>query len=103
VIVDTVTERRSVLRLFGERVWVVTWRSVQDSDVRGVSLLNREMRAGTAMLGADRFSFVVRWRGDLRRKTLRVRHAFDNKRHAVDNDMVTPLSVMQLAELTSTD
>jgi hypothetical protein len=103
VIVDAITERRSVLRFFGERIWIVRWRSVQNPGVRGISVLNREMRVGTASLGADRFSFVVRWRGDLRRRTLRVRHPSDNKRRAVHNDMVTPLSVVQLSELTSTD
>ena len=93
VVVDTISLRRSVLRFFGERIWVVTWRSVHDPLERGVTRLTRDMRAGSASVGGESFSFLVRWRGDLRRPTLRPH----------DDEVVSPLSVMQLARLSSSD
>ena len=92
IVVDTVVQRSRFL-LFGSRTWVVTWRSLHKPLQRGVSVLTREVEAGSAALGAERFSFEVSWRADLRRPILR----------SYENDMVTPLSVMQLGRLSSTE
>lgn len=93
VVVDAIKQRRSLLRCFGQRIWVVTWRSVTYPPARGVTLLTRDTRAGSATLAGESFSFLVRWRGDLRRPALRT----------YDEDVVTPLSVMQLTEFPSAD
>ncbi len=91
VVVDSVIYRPAVLGLFGRPRWQVCWRSATQPGLLHCQLIDRDCRAGSAVLGDQPFSFLVRWRADRRRSIL--------KRY--DEDMVTPQTVLQLAEISN--
>ncbi len=88
VVVDSVTYRPGLLGLFGRPRWRVCWRLVAQPTRIQCLLIDRDCRAGSAAIDGLPFSFLVRWRGDRRRRVLQR-----------SEDMVTPRAVMQLADV----
>ena len=77
IVVDEVRHRPRVLSLFGEESWEVRWRCASDGSL------------GSAEVGGVAFSFLVRWREDLRRV----------RRRSPEDDVVTPNAVLGLADV----
>lgn len=67
IIIDEIRSRKPFFR---SPQWSVIWRSINDTDLRGLTVLTRDVCAGMGALGETRFGFTINWREDLRRRVL---------------------------------
>ncbi|MFK7829064.1 MAG: hypothetical protein AB8B57_04720 [Congregibacter sp.] len=67
IIVDEV---RTTKRFLRPLTWSVFWRSVHNADLRGLTVLTRDVCSGVGALGQRQFQFTIDWREDLRRRLL---------------------------------
>jgi len=91
VVVDSISFRAPFLGLFGKPRWRICWRSTHNPRLRHWEVISRSCDSGSGELAGRAFSFSVRWRPDRRR--------YIGRRQA--RDVVTPHSVMQLADCPS--
>lgn len=91
VVVHSISFRAPFLGLFGKPRWRVCWRSANNPQLRHRKVIFRSCDGGSGELAGRVFSFSVRWRPDRRR--------YLGRRQA--RDVVSPHSVMQLADCTS--
>ena len=88
VVVDSVTFRPGLLGFVGRPQWRITWRSTENPGQLHYQTIDRDCTVGSSQLDGLPFSFVVHWRGDMRRSVAERTH----------DSVVSPASVLQLAD-----
>ena len=94
VVVDSVTFRPGILGFVGRPQWRIGWRSTENPTKLNYLIIDRDCTVGSSELEGVPFSFVVHWRGDMRR-SISDRTQINDSTHA---SVVCPGSVLQLAE-----